>query len=127
MPSYPKVIAELKQERKLGRRPQARTAKDGRPIARGMEFGTAGLHQPEGVLLAKGKIFGRMLYAHLDAGQTATRSYAAFLFKIPNDYRGVERITYESRRLTLHERGAGPQRNLTMQVDKLFVDGDRGR
>ncbi len=97
-----------------------RDAKDGKPAARGMEFGTAGLHQPEGVLVTKGQIFGRMVYAHLDAGQTTIRSYAAFLFKIPSDYRGVERITYESRRLTLHERGAGPKRDLTMQVDGLF-------
>jgi hypothetical protein len=92
-----------------------------------MEFGTAGLHQPEGVLVAKGQIFGRMLYAHLDTGQTSTRSYAAFLFKIPNDYRGVERITYQAGRLTLHERGTGPERDLTMQVDRLFADEDRSR
>jgi hypothetical protein len=104
-----------------------RDAKDGKPIARGMEFGTAGLHRPDGMLVAKGQIFGRMLYAHLDAGQTSTRSYAAFLFKIPNDYRGVDRTTYQDGRLILHERGAGPERDLTMQVDRLFADEDRSR
>lgn len=102
-----------------------RDAKNGKPTARGMEFGTAGLHQPEGVLVAKGQIFGRMLYAHLDAGQTKTRTYAAFLFKIPNDYRGVERITCESRSLTLHEHGPGPKRDLTMQVGGLFTEDDQ--
>jgi hypothetical protein len=102
-----------------------RDAKDGKPIARGMEFGTAGLHQPEAVLVTKGQIFGRMLYAHLDAGQTSTRSFAAFLFRIPNDYRGVERISYKSQRLTLHERG--PDRELTMEVGRLFAEEVQGR
>ena len=69
-----------------------------------------------------GKIFGRPIFAYLDAGQTATRSYAAFLFKTPGDYRGVERITYEAGRLTLHERGAGPERDLAMTAGELFAD-----
>jgi hypothetical protein len=99
-----------------------RNAQNGKPAARGLEFGTTGLHQPVGILVSKGKIFERPIYSYLDAGQTATRSYAAFLFKIPVDYRGVERITYESGRLTLHERGAGPERDLVMTADDLFAD-----
>jgi hypothetical protein len=75
-----------------------------------------------GVLVSKGKIFGRPIYSYLDTGQTATRSYAAFLFKIPADYRGIERITYEPGRLTLHERGAGPERDLVMTTGDLFAD-----
>ena len=84
-----------------------RNVVNGKPAARGLEFGTTGLHQPVGILVAKGKIFDRPIYAYIDAGQTVTRSYAAFLFKIPPDYRGVERITYDSGHLTLHERAAG--------------------
>jgi len=99
-----------------------RNAQNGKPAARGLEFGTTGLHQPVGILVSKGKIFGRPIYAYLDAGQTAARSYAAFLFKIPADYRGVERITYEAGRLTIHERGAGPERDLTMSAGDLFSD-----
>ena len=99
-----------------------RNAQNGKPAARGLEFGTTGLHQPVGILVSKGKIFGRPIYAYLDAGQTATRSYAAFLFKIPEDYRGVERMTYEAGRLTLHERGAGPERDLSMTTGELFAD-----
>ncbi len=99
-----------------------RNAQNGRPAARGLEFGTTGLHQPVGILVSKGKIFGRPIYAYLDAGQTAPRSYAAFLFRIPRDYRGVERITCEGSRLTLHERGAGPERDLTMATGDLFAD-----
>jgi len=61
-----------------------------------------------------------MLYAYIDAGQTVTRSYAAFLFRIPSDYHGVEKITYRGGRLTLHERGTGPERDLAMTVGDLF-------
>jgi hypothetical protein len=99
-----------------------RNAQNGKPAARGLEFGTTGLHQPVGILVSKGKIFGRPIFAYLDAGQTATRSYAAFLFKIPGHYRGVERISYEAGRLILHERGAGPERDLTMTTGDLFAD-----
>ncbi len=97
-----------------------RFTQDGKPAARGLEFGTTGLHQPEGVLVAKGKIFGRPIYAHIDTGETVSRSYAAFLFKIPPDYHGVGAITYGSSRLVLHERGAGPDRDLAMAVGRLF-------
>ena len=98
-----------------------RNVVNGRPAARGLEFGTAGLHQPVEILVTKGKIFGRPIYAYIDAGQTVTRSYAAFLFKIPSDYRGVERINYDSGRLTLHERPGGPSHDLIMVVGDLFV------
>ena len=104
-----------------------RHAQDGKPAARGLEFGTTGLHQPEGILVAKGKIFGRMIYAHIDAGETVQRSYAAFLFRIPADYRGVGGITYASGRLVLHERGAGPERDLAMAAGRLFSEPERSR
>jgi len=99
-----------------------RYAQDGKPAARGLEFGTTGLHQPEGILVAKGKIFGRPIYAHIDAGETVTRSYAAFLFKIPADFRGVGAITHGSGRLVLHERGAAPERDLAMAVGQILAD-----
>jgi hypothetical protein len=98
-----------------------RNLQDGKPAARGLEFGTTGLHQPEEILVMKCKIFGRSIYAHIDAGETVTRSYAAFLFKIPADYRGVGGITYASGRLVLHERGAGPERDLAMAVGQLLL------
>jgi hypothetical protein len=89
----------------------------GKPAARGLEFGTTGLHQPVGILVAKGRIFGRPI----------TRSYAAFLFKIPVDYRGVERITYDSGHLTLHEQSSGPARDLVMAAEDLFGESVPGK
>jgi len=93
-----------------------RHAENAKPAARGLEFGTTGLHQPFPILVAKGRIFGRTLYEYLDAGQTIAKRYACFLFKIPKDYKGVGRLSYAGGRLTLQEREGGPARALSMEV-----------
>src|SRR5207244_2004554 len=59
-----------------------RHVENGKPVARGLEFGTTGLHQPFPILVAKGRIFGRPIYEYLDANHTITKTYACFLFKI---------------------------------------------
>jgi hypothetical protein len=97
-----------------------RHTENGRPAARGLEFGTTGLHQPFPILVKKGRIFERPLYAFIDAGQTEARSYACFLFRIPEDYSGVARVTYANGRLRLHEHGRG--RELSMNVGDLFAE-----
>ena len=97
-----------------------RHVENGKPVARGLEFGTTGLHQPFPILVAKGKIFGRAIYQYLDASETVAKSYACFLFKIPKDYKGVARLTNTGGRLILHERDAGPDRDLTMEVGEQF-------
>jgi hypothetical protein len=94
-----------------------RDVRGGKPAARGLEFGTTGLHQPYPILIAKGSIFGRPIYKYLDAGQTATRSYAGFLLKIPAGYKGVAAVTYSERKLAVQERGGG---TLTLPVGALF-------
>lgn len=96
-----------------------RHSENGKPQARGLEFGTTGLHHPFPVLVEKGKIFGRPLYVHLDAGQTVVRSYLAFLFKIPDDYQGVAQLTYRDRRLIINERGQDSNRDLSMVTEAL--------
>ena len=97
-----------------------RHVQDGKPLARGLEFGTTGLHQPFGVLLEKGRIFGRALYAYLDAGESVSRSYAAFLFPIPKDYQGVAEVRYENGRIIVVERTDGKRRELSMVAGELF-------
>ncbi len=76
-----------------------------KPLARGLEFGTTGLHQPFGVLLEKGTIFGRKLVAFLDAGESTTRSYIAFLAPTPANWKGVQDLTYKNGVITITERG----------------------
>jgi hypothetical protein len=91
---------------------------NGKPLARGLEFGTTGLHQPFKVLVTKPSIFGRPTYTYLDAGDSATRSYAAFLIKVPTDFRGVDRVLYRAGQLVIYERAGG--RELTIPADRLF-------
>jgi hypothetical protein len=78
--------------------------KDGKPHARGLEFGSTGLHQPFPVLVKKREIFGRQLFEFLDADENITKSYGCFLAKIPKDYLGVDKVTFEGNSLVLVER-----------------------
>ncbi len=81
-----------------------RMSKDGKPAARGLEFGTTGLHEPFPVLLKKGRIYDRPLTAWLDAGESSTRSYTMFLLKVPADGRGIATLKVDGDRLRLRER-----------------------
>ncbi len=69
-----------------------RNVQNGRPAARGLEFGVTGLHQPFPTLVAKGAIFGRPLFEYIDSGQTITKSYIMFLAKTPSGFEGVRDV-----------------------------------
>lgn len=77
---------------------------DNKPLARGLEFGTTGLHQPFAVLVSKGRIFGRALFAHIDTGQRVTKSYVMFLSKIPADFAGASDVSYAGDQIVIRER-----------------------
>jgi hypothetical protein len=91
----------------------------GKPLARGLEFGTTGLHQPFKVLTAKPRIFGKPTFAYLDAGESATRRYTAFLAKLPKDFAGVSSVLYRDGRIIIRERG-GSGREVTIIAGSLF-------
>jgi hypothetical protein len=69
-----------------------RSMQNGIPMAFGMEFGTTGLHEPFPVVAKKGKIFETNLYDFIDADEIKSKSFTAFLARIPEDYRGVGNI-----------------------------------
>ena len=96
-----------------------RHVQDGKPLARGLEFGTSGLHQPFPVLVSKPRILGRPTFAYLDAGESTTRVYTAFLMKVPRDFAGVNQVLYRAPSIVVQERGARG-RELTISVDPLF-------
>jgi hypothetical protein len=96
-----------------------RHVQNGKPLARGLEFGTTGLHQPFGVLMGKPRILGRATFTYLDAGESATRLYTAFLMRVPDDFAGVDRVLYQGDRIVVQERG-GSGRELAMSVGRLF-------
>lgn len=94
---------------------------ENKPFARGLEFGTTGLHQPGPVLVEKGKIFDRHIFKFIDADETQLFSYANFLMKVPRDFGGVKKIEYKNGKISVTERGA-KTRNIVMNVGDLFDD-----
>jgi hypothetical protein len=91
----------------------------GKPLARGLEFGTTGLHQPFTVLIGKPQIFGKPTFAYLDAGESATRRYTAFLAKVPNDFAGVDSVLYRDGSILIQERG-GNGRRVVINAGAMF-------
>lgn len=96
-----------------------RDVSEGRPAARGLEFGTTGLHQPFPILTRKGTIFGRQLFEHLDAGESRVKSYAMFLCRVPTDFAGVAGIEVKTARVVLHERGRSAARDLALDAVEI--------
>ena len=74
------------------------------PMAFGMEFGTTGLHETFPVVAKKGKIFDQNIYDFIDANEVISKSFIAFLAKIPEDYKGVDKIEMENSLLTIKEK-----------------------
>lgn len=94
-----------------------RRVQDGKPLARGLEFGTTGLHMPFSALVRKGSIFGRHIVDFLDASESKTRSFAGFLAEIPNRYQGVAEARLFNGRLTVVERDSGSTIELPMPAE----------
>lgn len=96
-----------------------RNVRDGKPYARGLEFGTTGLHGPGHDLVATGRIFGRQIYRYIDASETQTFSYLNFLVAIPEDFAGVSEVIYENKTLSVVERGEKGRR-YDLEVGEVF-------
>lgn len=88
-------------------------------LARGLEFGTTGYHQPFPILLKQHKILGRGLYEYLDADETHARSYVAFVAPIPEDLHGVESISHSDGNIHVHYDG---KREVRIPLSKLPWD-----
>ena len=97
-----------------------RDVRDGKPAARGLEFGTTGLHQPFPILVKKSRIWDRQLFEHLDASEITTKSYTAFLLKIPSDFGGVESVKLAGTKLIVRERIGGKAREFTIEAAGLL-------
>jgi hypothetical protein len=69
-----------------------------------MEFGTTGMHEPYPVLAKKAKIFNQNIFAFIDTNEIISKSFTAFLAKIPADYIGVEKIEIANSLMTIKEK-----------------------
>lgn len=89
-------------------------SRGGRACARGLEFGTTGLHQPFPILSRHPRIFDLPTSQYIDAGETQTRSYGLFLARVPADFRGVASLALEGTKLVAKERDGG--RTVTLET-----------
>ena len=96
-----------------------RNVRDGKPRARGLEFGTTGLHQPGPVLVEKGKIFDRPLFRFIDADETQHFSYACFMAKISSSWKGTRSVDYDGSKLIIEESG-DPGERIELKTGSLF-------
>jgi len=87
-----------------------RHVEGGKPFARGLEFGTTGLHQPYPVLIQKGRILDRPLLAFLDSAETVTRSWQVFYGKAPAGFAGVAAVRRVGDEWAIVGRGRGEVR-----------------
>ena len=74
-------------------------------LARGLEFGTTGIHRPPAELLKPGgQRFGRPTFAYREPDETVTREFLMFLVEIPADFAGVESVEVTPSGIRLRER-----------------------
>jgi hypothetical protein len=81
---------------------------------RGIEFGTAGIHQPfKEILDTATTLLGEKTYAYLDAGETVSKSYLSFIQPAPLEFTGVKDINISNGTLIIKPR-AGNDINLKL-------------
>ncbi len=89
---------------------------DGKPAARGLEFGTTGLHRPFADILAQNELHGTRLFEYMDAGGTTTKSFYMFLAKVPADYAGTGTVRLEGGNIVIAEGEGGKDRTITLNL-----------
>ena len=83
---------------------------------RGLEFGTTGMHKPYKEIIAEGnhRVFDEDSYKYIDAGETQTRSYLAFMSETPAGFTGVGDVNFENDKLLITDATTGKQ--ITIQT-----------
>ena len=77
----------------------------GRLRYRGLDFGTAGIHQPFRKLLQQPEIFGQSTFRYLEAGSKKTYRYQAFLLQTPYQFEGVNSLNIREGRICIVPKG----------------------
>ncbi len=95
--------------------------RNNKPFARGLEFGSTGLHQPWPTVLEMDSILGKKLYEELDVDEKVTKSYYAFLSEIPSDYKGVESVSISGEVIKVEEYGAHPDRSIELEIAGILA------
>jgi hypothetical protein len=89
---------------------------------RGLEFGTTGMHKSYKEIIEEGNhsVFGEDSYKYIDAGETQSRSYLAFISETPAGFTGAGDVNFEDDKLIITDTATGKQ--ITIQTT-LKADG----
>ncbi len=72
---------------------------------RGIEFGTAGIHQPfNQIINTATTVFGEKTFSYIDAGETITKNYYSFLHPTESTFEGVKAATIEDGNIVLQSK-----------------------
>lgn len=75
---------------------------DNRIKYRGIEFGTAGIHQPfKEILDTAIDLFGEKTFAYIDAGENISKKYFSFVYKLKDEFSGVENVLIASQSIQI--------------------------
>jgi len=75
---------------------------------RGIEFGTAGIHQPFSEILDTATtVFGEKTYGYIDAGETINKNHFSFIHSTCNEFTGVENVYFANDQLMIKARKGG--------------------
>jgi len=83
---------------------------------RGLEFGTTGMHKSYKDIIAEGnhRVFDEDSYKYIDAGETQTRSYLAFMSKAPGGFTSGGHVSFENNSIVITDIETGKQ--ITIQT-----------
>jgi len=83
---------------------------------RGLEFGTTGMHKPFKQILHEGnhQVFGEYTYKYIDAGETQSRNYLAFLCQTPAGYTGTANVAVRDGNILIT--AIGTSRQITIKT-----------
>ena len=77
---------------------------------------TTGYLGPNKHLVARGPVLDRPLVSFIDAGETISTSYTAFLAEIPADYKGVEEVSFADGEIAIRERQSDATRDIRLSA-----------
>lgn len=93
----------------------------GNTFCRGVEFSTTPFAIPKRETISRGPLFGQTTYRWLPGKSEAAVRFIALLLEIPQDFRGVERISIAGDAIRFHEHGTG--REICERADASFLAG----
>lgn len=97
---------------------------NGELLYRGLEFGTTGVHKPIKEIWERDmlQLLGEKTCCFIDAGEIQQRSYVAFLFAVPEGFKGVQQVRLDGNAIAIIEKEAKGKTNIFhhLNMDHAF-------